>query len=97
MKNIILTGGGTAGHVTPNIALIPMLRDAGYRIHYIGSKDGIEKTLIAQNKTVTYHEIPSGKLRRYFSFQNFIDPFKIIAGIFKYISLVKKINTSVCF
>lgn len=43
MKRIILTGGGTAGHVTPNIALIPELKKRGFEIHYIGSKTGIEK------------------------------------------------------
>ncbi len=97
MKNIILTGGGTAGHVTPNIALIPLLKDAGYQIYYVGSKNGIEKNLIKQINTVKYYEIPSGKLRRYFSFKNFIDPFKIIAGIFKSLSIVKKVNPHVCF
>ncbi len=97
MKNIILTGGGTAGHVIPNIALIPMLRDAGYRIFYIGSKNGIERKLVKEHKSVSYHVIPSGKLRRYFSLRNIIDPFIIAAGIIKSISLVKKIRPSVCF
>ena len=46
-KKIVLTGGGTAGHVTPNLALIPELKKAGYDITYIGSYDGIEKKLIA--------------------------------------------------
>lgn len=97
MKTIVLTGGGTAGHVIPNIALIPLLKNAGYTIHYIGSKDGIEKKLVSQQEGVTYHEIPSGKLRRYFSLQNFIDPFKILAGFFKAFILIKKINPTVCF
>lgn len=97
MKNIVLTGGGTAGHVIPNLALIPLLKDAGYRIHYIGSKDGIEKSLIKRNKDVVYHEISSGKLRRYFSFKNFVDPFKILAGLAKSVSLIKKIKPDVCF
>ena len=82
-KTIVMTGGGTAGHVTPNIALIPHLREVGFTdIHYIGT-NGIEKTLIEKLPDVTYHEIPSGKLRRYFSLQNFTDPFRVIAGIFK--------------
>ena len=46
MKKIVLTGGGTAGHVTPNIALFPALKESGYEIHYIGSYNGIEKRLI---------------------------------------------------
>ena len=66
MKRIILTGGGTAGHVTPNIALLPRLKELGYDIHYIGSYTGIEKELIEQFG-IPYHGISSGKLRRYFS------------------------------
>ena len=48
MPTIVLIGGGTAGHVTPNIALLPALRDAGYAVHYIGTRDGIEQELIAR-------------------------------------------------
>ena len=47
MKKIVLTGGGTAGHVTPNLALLPHLREKGYEAHYIGSYDGIEKTPVS--------------------------------------------------
>ena len=70
MKRIVLTGGGTAGHVTPNMALIPVLKDKGYDIHYIGSYDGIEKKLI-EEMGIPYHPISTGKLRRYFSLKNF--------------------------
>ena len=76
MKRIVLTGGGTAGHVTPNIALIPALKTAGYDIHYIGSYEGMEKALI-EDYSIPYHGIATGKLRRYFSWQNFTDPFKV--------------------
>ena len=69
MKRIILTGGGTAGHVTPNIALLPKLKELGYDIHYIGSYNGIEKELI-EPFNIPYYGISSGKLRRYFSWQN---------------------------
>lgn len=72
MKRIILTGGGTAGHVTPNIALLPRLKELQYDIHYIGSYNGIEKELIEQFG-IPYHGIATGKLRRYFSVQNFTD------------------------
>ena len=65
MKHIVLTGGGTAGHVTPNIALIPKLRELGYKISYIGSYEGIEKKLI-EELGIPYYGISSGKLRRYF-------------------------------
>ena len=68
MKKIVMTGGGTAGHVTPNIALMPALREAGYEISYIGSYEGIEKRLI-EEQGVPYYGIASGKLRRYFGNQ----------------------------
>ena len=64
-KKIILTGGGTAGHVTPNLALLPRLRAEGYEIHYIGTAEGIEKSLVDGLEGVTYHTISAGKLRRY--------------------------------
>ena len=74
MKRIVLTGGGTAGHVTPNMALVPSLKEAGYDIQYIGSYNGIEKRLI-EEMGIPYHGISSGKLRRYFDPKNFSDPF----------------------
>lgn len=82
MKHIVLTGGGTAGHVTPNIALIPVLQKAGYQISYIGSYDGIEKKLI-EELGIPYYGISSGKLRRYFDVKNFTDPFRVLKGFMK--------------
>ena len=79
MKRIVLTGGGTAGHVTPNMALVPSLKEAGYDIQYIGSYNGIEKRLI-EEMGIPYHGISSGKLRRYFDPKNFSDPFKVMKG-----------------
>ena len=76
MKKIILTGGGTAGHVTPNLALIPSLKDHGFEIRYIGSYEGIEKKLIT-DAGIPYDGISSGKLRRYFDLKNFSDPFRV--------------------
>lgn len=96
MKQIILTGGGTAGHVTPNLALLPELRARGYTIGYIGSKTGIEKELITQ-AGVPYHEISSGKLRRYFSLKNFSDPFRVLAGFFQAKKTLKTIKPDVIF
>ncbi len=81
MTNIVLTGGGTAGHVTPNIALIPYLQADGFSVHYLGMKDSMEEQLIAQMPDVTFHAVRSGKLRRYFSWQNFTDPFRILGGV----------------
>lgn len=97
MKTIVLTGGGTAGHVIPNIALIPHLKEAGYSIHYIGSKEGIERELIEGMEGITYHAIASGKLRRYVSAKNFTDPFRIMAGTAQAIALIRRIKPSVLF
>lgn len=96
MKRIILTGGGTAGHVTPNIALIPQLRELGYDIQYIGSYNGIEKELI-EPFGIPYHGISSGKLRRYFSMQNFTDPFRVIKGFGEAHSLIKELKPDIIF
>ena len=96
MKRIILTGGGTAGHVTPNIALLPRLQELGYDIHYIGSYTGIEKELIEQFG-IPYHGISSGKLRRYFSTQNFTDPFRVLKGFGEANKLIKTLKPDVIF
>ena len=96
MKRIVLTGGGTAGHVTPNIALLPALKREGYEVHYIGSYDGIEKKLI-EELTIPYYGISSGKLRRYFDPKNFSDPFKVVKGFFEALTLIKKLKPDVVF
>lgn len=96
MKKIILTGGGTAGHVTPNIALIPELEKRGYEIHYIGSKDGIETKLMAEFD-IPYYGISSGKLRRYFDVKNFTDPARILKGYTEAARIIKKIQPNVIF
>ena len=96
MKRIILTGGGTAGHVTPNIALLPRLRELQYDIHYIGSYNGMEKQLVEQQGN-PYHGISSGKLRRYFSLQNFTDPFRVLKGFSEANRLIKQLKPDVIF
>ena len=96
MKKIVLTGGGTAGHVTPNIALIPTLQEAGYEVHYIGSYEGIEKTLISE-MGIPYYGISSGKLRRYLSAKNFTDPFRVIKGFSQAKQLMKEIQPDIVF
>lgn len=96
MKRIILTGGGTAGHVTPNIALLPKLRELNYDIHYIGSYDGIERRLI-EDMEIPYYGISSGKLRRYFDPKNFTDPFKVLKGYGQARRLMKKLQPDVVF
>ena len=96
MKRIILTGGGSAGHVTPNIALIPQLKEKGYEIHYAGSYQGIEKDLI-EPFGIPYHGISSGKLRRYFSLQNFSDPFRVLKGLAQARKLIRDLKPNVIF
>lgn len=95
-KKIVLTGGGSAGHVTPNLALIKKFQQHSWEINYIGSQTGIEKELI-QTINIPYHSIATGKLRRYFSWQNFLDPFKILLGIVQATMLIRKLNPDVMF
>ena len=97
MKRIVLTGGGTAGHVTPHLALLPHLKAQGYEIHYIGTKNGIEHSMIGAIDGITYHCVQSGKLRRYFDWKNFTDPFRVIWGAFQSAYLIGKIKPDVCF
>ncbi len=96
MKKIVLTGGGTAGHVTPNIALLPRLRELGYDISYIGSYSGIEKELI-EKEGIPYTGIASGKLRRYFDLKNFSDPFKVLKGYFQARRILRKTKPDIVF
>ncbi len=96
MKKIVLTGGGTAGHVTPNMALIPELQKRGYEVHYIGSYEGIEKQLISE-MGVKYYGISSGKLRRYIDVKNLSDPFKVLHGYGQARRLLGKIRPDVVF
>ena len=95
-KKIVLTGGGTAGHVSPNIALLPYLQEAGYEITYVGSKKGIEKNLIA-DYGLPYVGISTGKLRRYFDVKNFTDPFRVIHGFREDRKFLKKYRPDVVF
>ena len=96
MKTIVLTGGGTAGHVTPNIALIPSLKENGWDIKYIGSYAGMEKELVTK-ENIPYYGISSGKLRRYLSKENLKDPFKVLKGYFEACKLLKQIKPQVVF
>jgi UDP-N-acetylglucosamine--N-acetylmuramyl-(pentapeptide) pyrophosphoryl-undecaprenol N-acetylglucosamine transferase len=96
-KTIVLTGGGSAGHVTANLAIIPKLRAAGWDIEYIGSKMGIEKQIIQDFGGVPYHSISTGKLRRYFDLKNLQDPFKVIGGILQSYRLLRKLKPQIVF
>ena len=96
MKRIVLTGGGTAGHVTPHLAILPHLLKEGYDVHYIGTQEGIERSMMSM-EGVTYHAVKSGKLRRYFDWKNFTDPFRVVAGAFQSARLMGKLKPDVCF
>lgn len=95
-KKIILTGGGTAGHVTPNIALIPGLQTAGFAVHYIGSKQGIEHALL-EHYDIPFHSISAGKLRRYLSWHNLTDIFRVELGFLQSLKLLWHIKPDVVF
>ena len=96
MKKIVMTGGGSAGHVTPNIALLPALRDAGYEITYLGSYDGIEKRLIG-DFDIPYVGIATGKFRRYLDIKNLTDPFRVIKGFSEARKFLKTYQPDVVF
>lgn len=95
-KKIIMTGGGSAGHVTPNLALIPKLKENDFEIEYIGTAEGIERKIIESQK-VKYHVIASGKLRRYFDVKNFTDPFRVIKGMWQAYSIIKQEKPDIVF
>ena len=96
MKKVLLTGGGTAGHVTPNIALLPGLREAGFEILYVGSYEGMEKKLI-EDQGVAYRGISTGKLRRYLSVKNLSDPFRVLKGCNEAYRIIKDYQPDVVF
>ena len=96
MKKIVLTGGGTAGHVTPNIALLPALKESGYEVTYMGSYDGIEKKLIA-DFNIPYVGISTGKFRRYLDPKNLTDPFRVIKGFSEARKFLKQYKPDVVF
>jgi UDP-N-acetylglucosamine--N-acetylmuramyl-(pentapeptide) pyrophosphoryl-undecaprenol N-acetylglucosamine transferase len=96
MKSIVFTGGGSAGHVTPNLALIARLKEQGWRVDYIGSADGIEREII-EEAGIRFHPISSGKLRRYFDLQNFKDPFKVMKGVADAYRIIRKLKPNAVF
>ena len=96
MKKIVLTGGGTAGHVTPNIALLPHLKAEGFEVFYMGSYDGIEKRLIG-DFDIPYTGISTGKFRRYLDIKNLTDPFRVLKGYSEAKKYLKELKPDVVF
>jgi len=97
MKKIVMTGGGTGGHVTPNLALIPRLQADGWEVHYIGGANSVEQELVSSLPGVKYYSVAVGKLRRYFDPKNFSDPFRVIKGIAQATGIIRKIKPNVVF
>ena len=97
MKKIVMTGGGTGGHVTPNLALIPRLQADGWEVHYIGGANSPEQELISQVPGVTFYTVAVGKLRRYFDPKNFSDPFRVLKGVAQATAIIRKIKPNVVF
>ena len=98
MKKIVFTGGGTVGHVTLNLLLIPKFVKEGWQVHYIGDKHGIEYQEIQKSGLdVTFHSVATGKLRRYFSWQNLLDGFKVVWGIFQSLGTMLKVRPQALF
>lgn len=97
MKKIVMTGGGTGGHVTPNLALIPRLQADGWEVHYIGAANSVEQQLISKLPGVRFYAVAVGKLRRYFDLKNFSDPFRVIKGIAQATGIIRRIKPNVVF
>ncbi|HGN7158986.1 TPA: undecaprenyldiphospho-muramoylpentapeptide beta-N-acetylglucosaminyltransferase [Staphylococcus aureus] len=98
MTKIAFTGGGTVGHVSVNLSLIPTALSQGYEALYIGSKNGIEREMIeSQLPEIKYYTISSGKLRRYISLENAKDVFKVLKGILDARKVLKKEKPDLLF
>jgi UDP-N-acetylglucosamine--N-acetylmuramyl-(pentapeptide) pyrophosphoryl-undecaprenol N-acetylglucosamine transferase len=95
-KTIVFTGGGTAGHVMPNLALAPRLLEKGWKLHYLGSATGPERGL-AEGAGIPFHSLSTGKLRRYFSWRNFTDPLRVVKGALDAFLLLGKIKPDLVF
>ena len=98
MKKIVFTGGGTVGHVTLNLLLMPKFIEDGWEVHYIGDKRGIEhQEILKSGLDVTFHSIATGKLRRYFSWQNMLDVFKVGWGIVQSLFIMLRLRPQALF
>ncbi|MNH96155.1 UDP-N-acetylglucosamine transferase [compost metagenome] len=96
MRTIVFTGGGTAGHVTPNLAVIERMKQLGWDVRYIGSATGIEKNII-ERESIPFYSISSGKLRRYFDLKNLKDPFKVMKGVVDAYRLLRRLKPAIVF
>ena len=97
VKKILFTGGGSGGHVTLNLSLIPEFLKNGWKVVYIGSKTGIERELVCKISGVRYYAIETGKLRRYFSVENVKDMFKVPVGIWQATKIIFEEKPNIIF
>jgi len=95
-KKIVLTGGGTAGHITPNIALFPRLAEEGFELFYIGSNDGMEERLL-RDLPVKYFGVNNGKIRRSLDLKNLATPFRVYIGTLQSRKILKEIKPDIVF
>jgi UDP-N-acetylglucosamine--N-acetylmuramyl-(pentapeptide) pyrophosphoryl-undecaprenol N-acetylglucosamine transferase len=96
MRTLVLTGGGTAGHVMPNLALAPRLRELGWNLLYIGEKGGMEADLV-QRAGLEFKGVAAGKLRRYFDWKNFSDPLRVLKGFLQCLWILGKVGPEAVF
>ena len=96
LKRVVVAGGGSAGHVVPALPVIERLLAGGCEVHFIGGVSGLEEGLVAR-LGVAYHGIRTGKLRRYFSWQNLADCFRIPLGVWQAWRLLRRIRPEVMF
>lgn len=95
MKKIVLTGGGTGGHITPHLAVIPKLNENGFKTYYIGSEEGMEKDIM--KKIMPYYSVTTCKLKRKLDFSNLLIPFKLIKGVLEAKKILKEIKPDIIF
>lgn len=95
-KPIAVTGGGSAGHVIPALPVADALLARGHTVHFIGTRSGLEQGYLG-DRPITFHGISAGKLRRYFSVQNFTDLFRIAWAVAESFLLLRRIRPSVLF
>jgi len=96
MQKILFTGGGTAGHVTPNLALIKRFQQAEWQVSYAGSEQGIEREIISKIN-IPYYALTTDKLRRHFTWQNFLAPFKVLRGMGQAFLLCRRLRPQLVF
>lgn len=95
-KTIVIVGGGSAGHVLPALPVADELIKRQWRVHFVGTHSGLEEKLLG-DRDINFHSVSAGKLRRYFSWQNFSDVLRIFMGVVQAAVLLRRIRPQVIF